>query len=166
MYAISVKVVAGWSIAVRCRLQNRQNQGTFFDSGWTRPNDRECSAEAADTCKLLFLVMFHIYSSISSSFSLSSFLSLSLSSNVSWVRELISYSSNFTLLLLYRNKTKTTVQKSVTFRSNFFWHRKQKRATCKRISIFQPNSFGKFANIGIHFVKWSNKIDCDQTQKV
>ena len=113
MYAISVKVVAGWSIAVRCRLQNRQNQGTFFDSGWTRPNDRECSAEAADTCKLLFLVMFHIYSSISSSFSLSSFLSLSLSSNVSWVRELISYSSNFTLLLLYRNKTKTTVQKSV-----------------------------------------------------
>ena len=114
VYAISVKVVAGWSIAVRCRLQNRQNQGTFFDSGWTRPNDRECSAEAADTCKLLFLVIFHIYSSISSSFSLSSFLSLSLSSNVSWVRELISYSSNFTLLLLYRNKTKTTVQKSVT----------------------------------------------------
>ena len=54
---------------------------------------------------------------------------------------------------------------SHTFRSNFFWHRKQKRATCKRISIFQPNSFGKFANIGIHFVKWSNKIDSSKDKK-
>ena len=137
MYAISVKVVAGWSIAVRCRLQNRQNQGTFFDSGWTRPNDRECSAEAADTCKLLFLVMFHIYSSISSSFSLSSFLSLSLSSNVSWV--CVSWFHILPTSLCYfcteiRRRLPSRSQ-SYTFRSNFFWHRKQKRALQKNFNF-------------------------------
>ena len=122
-YVILIKVVAGLSLAVRCRFMNRQKSRYTFD----RPSLAE-QYFGRSRHMHIFSLWYCVYSYFLFFFLVQlSLISHPPSIRYSWVR------ADFMFLqldyaVLHRNKTKTTVQKSVTHFGRIFWHRNWKRA--------------------------------------
>ena len=147
-YVILIKVVAGLTTTARCRPIKPTKIKVHFEGGWTWLNNKERSSRHMRTSAVPNNVT-HI-TPTSSPF----FLYPAFSLFFSWIELGACWfpcSSNCALLLLHRNKTATTVQKSVTHFGRIFPGIEKGKRAFERNSNFPADFIWQIS----HWIVWA-----------